>query len=410
MRPSLILAGLAAALAGSPALAEPLHGRISLADQAAFNSSDSLDAALGDRATNDALGDLRLTWEPRAGAWDFSVHYELGAEAGPGVATSRAEAAILGRAPPATLLDLTGAVADRDRLTIVHRIDRLAVGYSTPDWVVRVGRQALTWGAGTVFHPMDLVDPFAPDAVDVDYKAGVDMIYVQKLFADGSDLQFIAAPRPARPGGPVEADASTFALHYHGAAGAIGTTAMLARDHGDWTAAAGLSGPLGGAVWNLEIVPTWLDGRAARLSLLANVSDALALAGRNATVFAEYHRNGFGASGEPALDALPAGLAERIARGQAFTVSRDYLAAGISLEWTPLLTLAPTLIANLDDGSAYLVGQATWSLSDDAVLIAGAQAPMGPGGTEYGGLPLSAGSAVRVAPASRFYLQLRRYF
>ena len=94
-------------------------------------------------------------------------------------------------------------------------IDRLAVTYTTPDLVVRVGRQAITWGSGLVFRPMDLFDPFSPTATDTECKPGVDMLYVQRLFADGSDLQFILAPRPAREGGPVTADASSAALHVH---------------------------------------------------------------------------------------------------------------------------------------------------------------------------------------------------
>ena len=129
--------------------------------------------------------------------------------------------------------------------------------------MVRVGRQALTWGSGLVFRPMDLFDPFSPSATDTEYKPGVDMLYVQRLFADGSDLQLIVAPRPQVKEGPLTADASSFALHYHLTLFGHQTTLLVARDHGDWVGGAGLNGALGGATWNVELVPTFAARRAA---------------------------------------------------------------------------------------------------------------------------------------------------
>lgn len=404
-----IAAALAAGLVGPGVHAQGLHGRLAVTDEASADAHDSLAGALGERRRNDATLDLRLTWARRAGPWDFAADYELTGRAGPGVALARAEAGLFAP-PPATWLDLTGTIADRRRQSLTQKIDRLSVGYAADKLVVRLGRQAITWGAGQVFRPMDLIDPFAPEAVDTDYKPGVDLAYAQWLFDDGSDLQVIAAPRPARRGGAVTADASTFALHWHGRVGGLGTTAMAARDRGDWTAALGLSGALGGAVWNLEAVPTWEADGGVRTSALANISNAVTLAGRNATVFAEYFHNGFGVGDDRPLDALPNGLSDRLSRGQLFNTGRDYLAAGLTLEWTPLVTLTPVVIANLSDGGAYLAGDVDWSLSDNAVLKLGVRVPVGRDGSEYGGRAVGAGSPLRFAPPASAYVQLRRYF
>ena len=69
-----------------------------------------------------------------------------------------------------------------------------------------VGREAVTWGNGLVFQPMDLFNPFAPTTVDRDYKVGDDLILVDKLFSNGMDAQLLAVGRrtmtkssPARP-------------------------------------------------------------------------------------------------------------------------------------------------------------------------------------------------------------------
>ena len=106
---------------------------------------------------------------------------------------------------------------------------------------------------------MDLFDPFSPTATDTEYKPGTDMLYVQRLFADGSDLQLAIAPRPPRSGAAPTADASTAALHLHAALLGHQTTWLLARDHGDLVGALGVNGDLGGATWNLEVVPIVRD-------------------------------------------------------------------------------------------------------------------------------------------------------
>jgi hypothetical protein len=237
------------------------------------------------------------------------------------------------------------------------------------------------------------------------------MLYVQRLFADGSDLQFIVAPRPARFDGPVTADASSIALHFLTTVLGHQTTLMVARDHGDWVTALGVNGALGGATWNLEAVPTMLRAGGVRVSALANISDAITLLGRNTTVFAEYFRNGFGVAGQPFdLASLPPELIDRLARGQVFDTRRDYLAGGATMEVTPLLELSPTLIVDLNDGSLLALAAATYSLADNVTLVAGVQAPIGRARTEFGGLPLTASSPVLLAPPGQIYLQLRRYF
>jgi hypothetical protein len=386
-----------------------LHGRLELQDFADLYPPGSLDADLGAGQAEFADANLRLSWAAGAGPWRLTLDYLLDAQGGAEVAIAR-QAVALPPAPPATMFDLTSVIADRGRADATGTIDRLAIAYATADTVVRVGRQALTWGSGLVFRPMDLFDPFSPSAVDTEYKPGVDMIYAEHLFADGSDVEVAIAPRPARWGGPPVADDSSFALQSRTSLWGHRVTWLLARDHGDWTGGAGLNGALGGATWNIELVPTGLAQGGTRLSAIANISDAVSLLGRNATLFAEYFRNGFGVGAGASLSTLPFALSDRLARGQVFENRRDFLAGGASVEISPLLTLAPTLIVTLDDGSVLALVSATWSLGDNLTLIAGAQAPIGAPGTQFGGLPLAPASPTRLAPPARLYVQLRRYF
>src|SRR5436190_6089933 len=150
-------------MASATAQAADVHGRLELQDFAAFARSDSLDALLGARDRNDVAGNLRLTWEPQWDSWTFTLHYLLQADYGDSVRLARARAGLI-PAPPSTLLDLTSLLYDHANLKSEQSIDRLSIGYAAEDLVVRIGRQALTWGGGLVFRPMDLFDPFAPNA------------------------------------------------------------------------------------------------------------------------------------------------------------------------------------------------------------------------------------------------------
>ncbi|MGA7710899.1 MAG: hypothetical protein WCA81_03280 [Rhizomicrobium sp.] len=389
---------------------DAIHGRIELQNAGSFARGNSIDAALGAENRNDLFGNLRLTWEPSWERWSFSLHYVLAAENGDSVRLARAETGLL-PAAPSTWFNLTNTFVNHAQLVGSQSIDRLSVAYTAPDFVVRIGRQALSWGSGLVFRPMDLFDPFSPSATDTEYKPGTDMIYTQWLFEDGSDLQFIVVPRPARQGAEPSSDASSVALHLHTSLFGHETTWLLARDHGDWVGAVGINGALGEATWNIELVPTFLDAGPTRLSALANISDAITLFDRNATVFAEYFHNGLGVGGKNYdLASLPPDLTDRLGRGQLFDTRRDYLAAGLTLEVNPLLNVSPTLIADLNDASVFALLAGTYSLSDNLNLVAGVQAPIGPARTEFGGLPLAAGSHEFLAPSSQLYLQLRRYF
>lgn len=406
-----LLASLALALAclPFPLAARGLHGRLQLQDIYATEDSTSLAAQMGVPRRNDRSGDLRLAWSPHLGDWSFATAYVIGFDWGD--APSYKPLSLLASTPPLTWWNLSDQFIAQKHLVATQRIDRLSIAYTSTHVVLKLGRQALTWGAGIVFHPMDLFDPFAPDAIDTEYKPGTDMLYGQYLFDDGSDLQAVIVPRPGREGGGLTTNASSFAMHYHASIGAYQTTLLVARDHGDVVAGLGVNGTFGGASWNAEVIPTFVQNAGTYTSLLFNLSDAGSLWTHDVTGFVEYFRNGFGVSSRYyLLSQLPVPLVNRLQRGQVFTTGRDYLALGAQLQVTALLQVSPTLIANLDDRSLYGLAEATYSLSDNLNLVIGAQLPVGPARTEFGGLPVLQPTAPYLEQPARLYIALRRYF
>lgn len=75
-------------------------------------------------------------------------------------------------------------------------IDWIAWRYNTAKagWAATLGRQAVSWGNGMVYAPMDLFNPFAPTVVDQDHKAGDDLILVERLFSSGNDAHGLSSP------------------------------------------------------------------------------------------------------------------------------------------------------------------------------------------------------------------------
>jgi hypothetical protein len=422
-RPGLLLLALLGALLWhTPAPADAtssFKGELKLQGQYLDVPADSLAAALGIGGHLDSALNLRLMGEGRLGpGWSWDSALVLDMRHGEGVELERRlhayDPALFTPPERRNWWDLQHTFTDTGKDYAALRIDRLSLAYSGEHAVIRLGRQVLTWGGGLVFHPMDLFNPFPPNAVDTEYKAGSDMLYGQWLFDSGADIQGVIAPRRDPLTGDLESDQSAAGLKWHGFAGSTqqyGYEIMAARNYRSDILGLGLSGALGGATWTAEVVPTRLSDGGLRTSWLANMQYAWSCFSRNCSGYAEYFRNGFGVGGsDRTLADLPPALTERIARGELFTLSRNYLALGVTLEWTPLLNLEPLLITNLDDGSALLLAQVVRSLSDNTNLTLAAQTGIGPRGSEYGGLQIRAGSEVYVAPDRYLYARLDWYF
>ena len=391
------------------------RGHVKLQQQYVAADARSVEAALGYRQSRETSLDLRLIGTHAAGRFRFDAAYLLRADVDDAVALMRRLRVLR----PALSLDRTDTawlglddpLANRKEMRAVQSLDRLSVSYTTERWVFALGRQAYTWGNGIVFRPLDLFDPFAPDAVDESYKPGVDALYAQRLFADGSDLTTLIVPRRNPATGALDPDFGSAAVKWHGAGAGVQLEIVAARDYGDTVLGLGLAGAWDGAVWRVTLVPERLVSGHTKTSLVANVEHAWQRGERNLSGFAEYYRNGFGRSGSGyALDELDADLLARLARGQVFDTGRDYVALGLRMQLTPLLEVDPVLIANLGDHSRLLLLQGNWSVAQNLGLDFGVRAAVGATGTEFGGLRVSAGSAVLEAPAARFYMRLARYF
>ena len=356
----------------------------------------------GDSAL-DVAGDLRLNLNSRKDRWTFDASWQF-------VGLSADTLPITGLPDDdRRLFDLTHVFNESRQEALLHRLDRLWVGYASDTTVLRFGRQALSWGNGLFYAPMDLVNPFDPAAIDTEYKTGDDMAYLQFLRASGDDVQAAWVVRRDPLSGDVAYDEATIALKYHGFAGEREYDVLLAQSYGDPVLGIGVGVSVGGAVWSSDLVITDTD-RDTYAQFVINVAYSWVRYGRNMSGTLEYYYNGFGQHryDPAALDANP-DLVQRIARGELYGLGRHYLAGSVLVEMSPLWSLTPTLLANLEDPSALFQLVTHYSLGDNLSLLGSLAVPLGANGSEFGGIETPVPGRY-LSRDSGVFLQLAWYF
>jgi hypothetical protein len=307
--------------------------------------------------------------------------------------------------------NLTHEINNEGKNATLVRLDRISVAYTGDKTVIRFGRQAISWGNGLLFTPMDILNPFDPSAVDKEYKTGDDMLYGQYLLDNGNDVQAVAVVRRNPVSGDVEQDQSSLALKYHGFMGSNEFDLLVAEHYGQGVLGLGASTDRGGAVWRGDLVWNGTDSGSV-FSAVGGVSYSGVAGGHNWTGFLEYYYNGFGQSDG---DYSKAGLAsnpellKRLARGELFNIGRHYLGASVTLEATPLLNLTPNLFINFTDPSALAQVVISYDWKQDIQLLAALNIPVGPGGSEYGGIE-SEQPGLYVSTGLSLFAQLAWYF
>ena len=321
----------------------------------------------------------------------FIADYSLSWWAGDSFAFANAPQQTLDQTPTEDarrLMNLTWEIDDGRRHRAIHRFDRFALEYRRRNLSVTVGRQAVSWGSGRVFQPMDLFNPFAPTTVDRDYKPGDDIVLVEQAFG-GSDLQLLYVAR-RNEYGKVGTDSASRAIKWHGFLGGSEIEVLGARHYLDDMLGLTVRIPVGGAILRTDVTGTRLEADDAwYVSGIVNIDWAFDLFQRAAFGFVEYFHNDFGVGALPERRSeLPNPLVARLARGELFNVMRDYLAVGASYQWSALWTQSLTAIVNLDDRSSLVQVSLNYEPSDFTRMQIGLTTVLGDEGEEFGGVPV----------------------
>jgi len=369
--------------------ADPFSARIKGFGTDALLPDDDLQRNFESTPAYDMNLDLRLMFHQSLGTWKLIVDNDTSYVVGDSFAFNNAPQSTLDQLPSddsRRLLDLTWTLDEGSNHMLVHRFDRLAVSWSDARWHITVGRQAVSWGSGIVFQPMDLFNPFAPTTVDRDYKTGDDLVQVEQLFTNGSDLQLLGVFRRNQDG-QVDSDVNSLGLKWHLFVRDYELEFMAGKHYQDRVYGFSLHMPVGGALSRTDWVATKLDQGDWKLSGIVNIDYSFAWLARSWYLFAEYYRNGFGVAKNPVdIQRLSKPLSDRLVRGEVFNLMRNYTAVGVQVQWHPLWSQSLTVLTNLNDHSNLLQTQFRYEPGDHQRLELGLIASLGGAGDEFGGI------------------------
>ena len=244
------------------------------------------------------------------------------------------------------------------------QVDRLNLQWRAGSVDTTVGRQAIGFGRILIFSPLDVIAPFAPDAIDTDVRSGVDALHA--IFNYGLDGQI-------------------------GAIGVWGEETEYNSFLGTWSD--NWSGVdillIGGELRGRNMIGTGLAGSVGTLGLKGEISfydgkdtdeingdlyDSFSIAAVEAwyrftngiSLVAQYLYNGPGAD-DP--EDYPRVLASApLQEGLTYLLGRHYLFVAPSYEIHPLATLQGLLIYNIEDESALMRPTLDLSLADNLSL------------------------------------------
>jgi len=246
------------------------------------------------------------------------------------------------------------------------QVDRLNLEWQAGAVDTTIGRQAIGLGRILVFSPLDVIAPFAPDAIDTDVRSGVDA--VRTIFNYGLDGQIGAIVVWGE-----DAEYNTYLGTWSDNWSGIDIMMIGGDLRGRSMVGAGLAGSLGTLGLKAEV--SFYDGKDTD-EINGDLHDTFSVAAIEAwyrfanglSVVTQYLYNGPGVDGP---EDYPEVLASApLQEGLTYLLGRHYLIIAPSYELHPLATLQGLVIYNIDDGSALMRPTLDLSLADNLSLQA----------------------------------------
>lgn len=287
-------------------------------------------------------------------------------------------------------LDLTWEIVDDDAVLVQLRVDRLSAAVEGGPIRGTVGRQAVTFGHGMFFSPLDLVNPFLPTSIDQEYKPGVDAARLDVFWGTAGQATAVSAYQS-----DWDLEGTVHAVYAQTGVGLwdLGAFAGLVRsDVVLGLSAGGSAGPVGlyaDATLTLPDNPSASTDQSGETGapqidedpFVRAVVGANAQVAENTGVAAEVYLQSNGET-DPA-DYRAAYSDARHRNGELWLAGRAYAGLSVNQELWPLLSVSLFTIVNIEDPSALLGPSLAWSVSDDVTASLGAYAGLGEGMDPY---------------------------
>ena len=241
------------------------------------------------------------------------------------------------------------------------QVDRFSLQWRTGAVDTTIGRQAIGFGRILIFSPLDVIAPFAPDAIDTDIRSGVDAL--RTVFNYGLDGQL---------GGIAvfgeESEYNSFFGTWSDNRSGLDLLLIGGELRGRRLIGAGVAGSLGTLGLKGEV--SFYDGVNVNQTG-GDLSDSYAIAALEAwyrfenglSLVTQYLYNGPGSSNPD--DYAQVLASAPLQEGLTYLLGRHYLFVAPSYELHPLATLQGLVLYNIDDQSALIRPTLELSLADN---------------------------------------------
>jgi len=266
--------------------------------------------------------------------------------------------------PSGRFFDLERSWAESGHLADTLQIDRLLLrGRHGPvDW--SVGRQAIGFGRIVLVSPLDVINPFSPDAIDTDVRPGVDAARASFSLQRGGQFSAISVF-------DATAAENSYLLTFADTFNDFDLLALAGSLRSRGLIGAGIAGDLGPLGVKVECTAfhghdVGTPGADLRENFWQGGLEVWYRFDNGLNLLAEALYNGVGSSDPNRYPQVA--TSAPLQEGLSFLLGQHYLLLSPSWEAHPLLTLSALLIWNLDDGSSLLRPLLSWSLADDLSL------------------------------------------
>ena len=243
-------------------------------------------------------------------------------------------------------------------------VDRLNLQWRTEAVDTTLGRQAIGFGRILIYSPLDVIAPFAPDAIDTEVRSGVDAL--QTIFNYGLDGQLGAIAVWGE-----ESRYDSFLATWSDNRAGLDMLMIGGRLRGHTMFGAGLAGSLG--TLGLKAEFSIHEGRATD-EIGGDLHDSYTLAAieswyrfdNGISLITQYLYNGPGV-GAPKDYPEVLGSAP-LQEGLTYLLGRHYLIAAPVYEFHPLARVQGMILYNLEDNSALIRPTLDLNLADNLSL------------------------------------------
>lgn len=295
--------------------------------------------------------------------WELTVHYEHIAEIHPQLGGGT----FFETRDRPGLTSLSWTIESNDDVNWIHEFDRLQVR-GRLDWGdVTIGRQAIGWGVGLIWAPLDLLVGFSPVQIDREFRLGVDAIRTVVPLGSFSEVEAVYAAYDTS----FDQHVAAFRWRTTLAESSTDIGLIAGKFFDDAVVGALVAGEIAGAGVHSSINFTHHYGDDdgpedyVRLVVGADYRFPYEILG-----LVEYYFNGWGASRPSQY--LSRLTSDRLQRGEVFNVGRHYLGFSVDWEAHPLVHIIGRGQTNLTDPSAQIGPALTVSISDESQIEAGA--------------------------------------